>query len=96
MFRRDIILRQPQDAVRELARFRAGLARSGLPEVTAALVAEQVESTLLQFQSQMSIPHVKKIVADRVLEGDGYRVTIEIRLGRESLLAKVLRLFRGG
>lgn len=96
MFKREIILRQPQDAIRELARFRAALARSGLPEVTAALLAEQVESTLQQFQSQMSIPHVKKIVADRVMEGDGYRVTIEIRLGRESLLAKVLRLFRGG
>ncbi|CCG39868.1 hypothetical protein [Magnetospirillum molischianum] len=96
MFKRDIILRQPQDAPRELARFRSLLTHSGLPDVTAALLAEQVESTLLQFQFQMSVPHVKKIVADRVLEGDGYRVTIEIRLGSESLLAKVLRLFRGG
>jgi len=96
MFRRDIVLRRPQDAAREVVRFRAALGNSGLSQVAAALLGEQVETTLLQFQQQMQIPHLKKIVADRLLEGDGYRVSIEVRLGREGLFSKLLRLLRGG
>jgi len=96
MFRRDIVLRRPQDAAREVVRFRAALGRSGLPQVTVALLGEQVESTLAQFQEQMQLPHLKKIVADRLMEGDGYRVSIEIRLGREGLIAKLWRMLRGG
>jgi hypothetical protein len=96
MFRRDIRLRQPQDAVVELARTRAALARSALPEPTRSLLGEQIESTLGQFREQMSSPHVQKILADRVLEGDGYRVTIEVRQGQKSLLSFLLRLLRGG
>ncbi|MFD2235026.1 hypothetical protein [Phaeospirillum tilakii] len=96
MFRRDIVLRRPQDAAREVVRFRAALGAAGLPQVTAALLEEQVESALLQFQEQMQIPHVQKMVADRLLEGDGYRVSIEVRLGRDGVFAKLLRLLRGG
>jgi hypothetical protein len=96
MFRRDIRLRQPNDAVIELAQIRSALDRSHLPEPTRSLLYEQIESTLSQFREQMSSPHVQKILADRVLEGDGYRVTIEVRQGQKSLLAKVLRLLRGG
>jgi hypothetical protein len=96
MFRRDIVLRRPQDAAREVVRFRAALGAAGLPRVTAALLEEQVESALLQFQEQMQIPHVQKMVADRLLEGDGYRVSIEVRLGRDGVFAKLLRLLRGG
>ena len=96
MFRRDIRLRSSQDAVRELARTREALDRATLPEVTRALLWEQLESTLTQFQAQLAGPHTQSLIADRVMEGDGYRVTIEVRLYRGGLIAKLMRLLRGG
>lgn len=95
MFRRNITIREPEDAVTELERFQIDLGRSGLPETTSVFLWEQVKMALQQFKDQMALRHMQMITADRIFEGDNYRVSIIVRQGQESLLSKIMYLIRG-
>lgn len=94
MFRRNITIREPKDAVIELERFQIALDRSGLSETVSVFLWEQVKMALQQFKDQMTRRHIQMLTADRVFEGDNYCVSITVRQGQEKLLSMVLRLIR--
>ncbi|WP_223547917.1 hypothetical protein [Pseudomonas sp. A-B-19] len=95
MFRSSITIRDPEDAVTELERFHIALNKSGLSETTSVFLCDQVKMALQQFKDQMALRHMHMITADRVFEGDDYRVSIAVRQGQESLLSKIIGLLKG-
>ncbi|MFL1517143.1 hypothetical protein [Pseudomonas prosekii] len=94
MFRSSITIREPEDAVTELKRFQAALNKSGLPETTSVFVWDQVKTALHQFRDQMILRHLQMMTADRVFEGDDYRVSIAVRQGQTSFLSKIMRVIK--
>lgn len=95
MFRSRIDLRRPADAGIELGRFQAALSKSGLPEVTSALLWEQVETALHQLRDQMMGRHTQVLSVQRVFEGDGYSVSIIVRHGEVGFFSKLMRAIKG-
>lgn len=96
MFKRSIVLGSGDDARRILDVFDTEVQTAGLPPQTEQFLREQIETTLLQFERQLTSGSVQKIVADRVFEGDGYRVTVRVRHGTESVVDKLKNLFGMG
>lgn len=58
--------------------FEAEVNSSSLEPEAAMFLKEQVETALLQFGRQLSSPPVHRVNADRLFEGDGYRVSIKV------------------
>jgi len=89
MFKRNIVLRAGGDPRHELTAFESALRDANLPPPTQQFLQEQVETTLLQFERQLTTGPIHKVVADRLFEGDGYRVTVRVRSGKESAIDKI-------
>lgn len=79
MFKRSIVLRSSNDAREALGSLDAELRNTGLPPETEHFLREQLATTLDQFERQLSPELVRTIKADRVFEGDGYKVTVRVR-----------------
>lgn len=79
MFKESIKIRTAIDAQRELNLFETRIKASGLPQQTLKFLSEQVETTLLQFERQLSSGPTHNVTADRLFEGDGYKVIIHVR-----------------
>ena len=93
MFKRVIVVRSGEEARRELNAFDFALNEAKLSSVTRQLLQEQIQSTLRQFEQQLTISSTHKLTADRLFEGDGYRVVVRVRSGSDSFLDKIKRLF---
>ena len=89
MFRRTIAVGSPREVQPQLAKFVAELRSSNLPTLTATYLEEQVDSTLAQFQRHYKSSGVTEYNANRVFDGDGFKVIVKIRGRRSGLLAKV-------
>jgi len=83
MFRRNIILRSCVDIRAELNMLGTEIRNSDLQPQTKKLLHEQVETTLLQFEQQITSGPVQKVFANRVFEGDGFQVTVRVRYGAD-------------
>jgi len=95
MFRCKITLRRPEDTANEMKRFQSSLSRSGLPTAASEALWSQVMTALQQFEDQMTLRYMKALSADRVFEGDDYRVVISVRQGPIGVISKIANLFRG-
>jgi hypothetical protein len=91
MFNRMIVMRSREEAQRALSAFATALKYTKLSPVTQQLLQEQVESTIRQFERQLMISSTHKITADRLFEGDGYRVNVRVRSGSANLFDKLKR-----
>jgi len=94
MFKQSIVLRSGEEVRSELDAFAVALKDAHLPAPTERFLQEQIETTLLQFERQLTTPPIHKVVADRLFEGDGYRVTVRVRCGNEGVIDKI-RSFLG-
>lgn len=93
MFRRTVAATSPEELQSRLAPVLRSLDRSHLPMETVALVREQLESTMDQFRRHSVSSRVQRYNADRVFEGDGFKVVVKIRGGRSpGLLGKFQRM----
>ena len=92
MFKRNIAISSHDEARRALNVFTTELAQSDVPPHTAKFLTEQIESTLIQFERQLGTGPIHRVDADRLFEGDGYKVTIRVRSGGSGSLDKLRRL----
>ena len=89
MFKRTISVRLPADIQGQLAILASDLSGSNLPAPTATYLEEQVELALTQFARHSKTGGVKHYNADRVFEGEGFRVIVKIRSRPPGLLEKL-------
>lgn len=76
MFRRTISVRSPREASEQLAKFAADIRASDLPAPTVVYLEEQVTSTLSLFVRHHKAGDVTKYNANRVFDGDGFKVIV--------------------
>jgi|TARA_B100002003_G_scaffold139487_1_gene129072 hypothetical protein len=92
MFKQSIILHSSDDAKKEIDVFSNLVRNSGLQPHIEQFLDEQVKTTLRQFEKQLTHSPLQKVVADRVFEGDGYKVIVRVRYGSDSIISKLKRV----
>lgn len=80
------------DADRELNRLRSLVTSSALPGATKAVLTEQLESTLGIFGRQLTGAPGRSIRASRVLEGEGYRLVVQVGPAPGGLVARLAKM----
>jgi hypothetical protein len=92
VFKFKIIIRSPDEVERQSNLFHSSLRAARLDTATNSLVAEQVDTTLRQFGKQMALSTTRSFAADRVIEGNGYFITIRARNREETFVTKMKEL----
>lgn len=95
MFKLEITLRSADEARAALSGLRTQIDKSGLSAQSSEFLFEQLETTLRNLVQQMSIEHLRNLKVDRVLEGDGYRVSVKVRQSGPGAKSWLGRLFGG-
>ena len=96
MFKRTISVGSPEEIQQQLAEFVSDLGRSNLPAPSAAYLREQVELTLGQFGRHFEPSGIKNYNADRVFEGEGFKVIVKIRGRAPGVLDKLKKVLGVG
>ena len=89
MFKRTISVRSPREVQQQLALLEWNLDCSNLPASTTAYLKEQVGLTLDQFGQHYRSSGITSYNADRVFEGDGFRIVVKIRGRPPGLLGRI-------
>ena len=91
----DVTIRSTADVASARENLARKIDREELQPLAEQLLREQIDTTLVQFDRQLAdeTGQVKRITADRVFEGDGYRVALRLRLGPASPWARLKNLF---
>jgi hypothetical protein len=92
MFKRTLAARSPDELQTQLTPVLRSLDSSLLPAATVVFVREQLESTLDQFRRHCALNRLQSYNADRVFEGDGFKVVVKIRGRSPGLLDKLKRM----
>ena len=95
MFKKTIKISAAEEAQRELNLFFGDLSKARIEEPARSLLKEQVSDALLQFERQLKIERVQAYSAQRMFEGDGYKVSIFVDTKPSvGLLERILRFLR--
>jgi hypothetical protein len=89
MFKYNLKLDANSNLKNDLSLFCEALGRARIEARDAAFLQEQVIMTIQQFEKQLGLPNTKTYRADRVFQGNGYRVTISVNPPR-GFLAKII------
>ena len=92
MFKRSLTARDPDELQAKMIPVLRSLGSSRLPAVTVVFVREQLESTLDQFRRHCASRHLQSYNANRVFEGDGFKVVVKIRGRSPGLPDKLKRM----
>jgi hypothetical protein len=92
-FNKNILIRSSEDVRKQRAIFNQELSVSQLQTETKIYLKDQVELILSQFERQLEVDTVKKLVAKRNLDGEGFSVEIVVRGGSPGLLDRIRGIF---
>ena len=84
-------VRDSADADRELIRLKALVSSSALPGATKTGLERQIESALEVSRRQLAVPG-RAIHTRRVIEGEGYRIVIQVGPSSRGLMARLAQL----
>lgn len=84
----DLRIANAEDAARERMRGGAAIESSGLPDATKAFLTDQLETNLVIFERQLSLKS-GSMKADKLFEGDGYRISVRVNQGGGGLIASL-------
>jgi|GEM_PF-4478349 len=89
MFKKTVIVSHSKDIEPTISELETEIDQSNLAPYSANFLKEQIETTLLQFRRQLDTEEVRRIKADRLFEGDGYKVILRLRSGQLSPIDKI-------
>lgn len=92
MFKRTLAAKDPDELRAKMIPVLRSLGSSDLPAATAMFVQKQLESTLDQFRRHCASRNLQSYNADRVFEGDGFKVVVKIRGRSPGLLDKIKKM----
>jgi hypothetical protein len=79
MLRLSITIRKADEARMSIEKLRAELEKSDIPTETKSFLTNAAGETLELWRTQLTRPNTKFLKADRVFEGNGYRVVLKAR-----------------
>jgi len=92
MYRRRIVVSSVDDINEVLERLPREIARAKIPDTEASYLVEQIDLTVRQFERQLIMPSMRVARAERVFEGRSFRVRLQLRTKRNTLLERVRML----
>ena len=91
MFKQRLTISSLDDTRTCLDSFTNQLSRASLAPEINNFLEEQVATTLLEFAQQLSAHNIRQINAERVLEGDGYKITLKLSYPKKFGISQILK-----
>lgn len=79
MFKTSVTVRTADEARLAMERLRASLDKSNIPGTSKSFLIDASRETLELWRAQLARPNTKSLKADRIFEGNDYRIVLRAR-----------------